>query len=452
MSDHLDNAPSAFRLPQRYGRITALASVPAGGNASHSANDAARFFARRGVPIEASPTAGGGVSLSGRVDPSRHGLFRDVLSQWAAEVGSVAKECAEAESTYDGDDGGFEHACAREERCQAHLDRICRDLGFPVVPGEGGRWAQAVGGACEHIAPLAEAFSNLRLNGRISRFPNRAITVARQGTCSPYGLPAVLLKLKGTCRVFSERVGLRLLEGSPRVIAVTEVAPAVILVENTPPLDNIWDETRFWAAWQNLAPDAWDFIEAWAAVRVLRYVEAGGREWKFYNHTHSPLNVVARADELPVVPRAVAIEPSRVTARWIRRRCCEIALALQLGAGSDSGLRRHVIGHLATPYPFLEPIGAASRTVAEVEQCLAKAASALHWELLCDENQGSNAAFLIERRQLAASACVGLRSLLTSLLALDFECRDELWDDSLPADQSAPSRAACDSETGCVEV
>lgn len=443
VSEILDHRHASLRLPQRYGRIIAVATPnQAAANTAQSAEEATRFFARRGVPIEAGPLPEGKISLAGKLDPSHHGHFRDLLHQWSEETDSVVAQCVEEDAGAD-DATGFEHACPREDRCQAQLDRICRDLGFPVVSGEGGRWAQAVGGSPEHIRPLAEAFANLRQNGRISRFPKRAITVARQGTCSPYGLPAVLLKLKGTCRVFSERVGLRLLECTPRVISVTEVAPAVILVENTPPLDNIWDEARFWSSWQSLAQDAWDFIDAWAAVRVLRYVETDEREWKFYNHTHSPVNVVERAAELPDTPQTTALEPSTVTASWLRRRCCEIALALQLGAGSDAGLRRHIIGHLATPYPFLQPPGSSAGTIAAVEQYLAKAASALHWELLSEENRGCDVELRVQRRELAARACVGLRSLLTDLICLNVPFLESAWEAPAPVAGFATANAGC---------
>jgi len=454
MSDHLNPGTGALRLPQRYGRITAMAVVPGCGDTSRQIEDeSVRFFARRGLPVVAKlQPESRELSLEGRGDPSRHDHFREILRQWSEQTGSEIRTCAEEEEA-DGDEtGGFEHACAREERCQALLDRICRDLGFPVVPGEGGRWAQAVGGAPEHIRPLAEAFASLRSAGRVSRFPNRGITVARQGTCAPYGLPAVLLKLQGTCRVFSERVGLRLLEATPRVISITEVAPAVVLVENTPPLDHIWDEARFWSAWQGLAQDAWAVIDAWAAVRVLRYVEAGGQTWKFYNHTHSPLNVVESASELPDAPAVAISSPSPAIARWVRRRCCEITLALQLGAGTDGGIRRHIIGHLATPYPFLQPIGDSAGAISAVEEYLAKAAAALHWELYCDENRGSDAAIKAQHRELAGRACVGLRSLQTGFLALNKEFLESGAEELVPCGAHIPASGACATEPDCALV
>jgi len=125
------------------------------------------------------------------------------------------------------------------------------------------------GGGADGQECLAEAFSALREQGRVSRFERQGITLARQGTYAPYGLPAMLLHLKGTCRVFSERLGLSLLEGSPRIPNLIELAPGVVLVEHTPPVDGIWDERRFWSAWQSLPLEAWRLVDAWAAVRLL---------------------------------------------------------------------------------------------------------------------------------------------------------------------------------------
>lgn len=380
---------------------------------------AVKFFARRGLPIAAEASGSeGDVTLTSRFDPSRYPLFRNVLGILASETGCDVRECTErAAPGATDDEGGFRNAWARDDRWQNRLDRIAPDLGFRTCAGEGARWAQAVGGPAEHLQPLEEAFAALRKNGRVSRFPQRQITVAREGTCAPYGLPAVILKLKGTCRVFSERLGSHLLEASPRLIALTEIAPGVALVENTPPLDNVWDDTRFWAAWQSLPPSAWDVVEAWAAVRVLRYVETAAASWRFYSPAHQTRNVVQTAEDLQPAPSTAPIIESVEAERWRQRRCCEIALALHLDARDDGGLHRHAIGNLATPYPFVHRLGGDAAGVRHIETYLARAATVLHWELLCREQAARGVVLTREYEGIVRDARSGLRQVQQGLLS-----------------------------------
>ncbi|HEY3414396.1 MAG TPA: hypothetical protein VGM51_15265 [Armatimonadota bacterium] len=445
MSDHSNARTPSSELPQRFGAIHAtvtpggMARNGAPGDLDELAAAAVRFFARRGLPIAAAPnTMDGTVTLAGRFDPSRHPLFRNVLSLWTAESGDETPGCfVTPEPGAADDEGGFRKAWAREERWQNRLDRIASDLGFRTCSGEGARWAQAAGGPAEHIRSLEDAFSSLRQDGRVSRFPRKQITVARQATCAPYGLPAVILKLKGTCRVFSERLGRDLLEASPRLISLTEVAPSVVLAENTPPLDNVWDDSRFWAAWQSLPPSAWEVVDAWAAVRVLRYVETPDGEWRFYAQTHQARNVVQAPEDLPAAPDQPPAIASAEAERWRRRRCCEIALALRLNAADDGGLCRHAIGNLAAPYPFVHRLNSNAPGVRAVETYLAKAATVLHWELLCREQAADGPVLTAEYAGIVRNARTGLRQVQQHLLSA--ACAYEVVDDE-PATVAARAR------------
>jgi hypothetical protein len=282
------------------------------------------------------------------------------------------------------DEGGFRHAWDRETRCQAWLDRISRDLGVPVAPGEGARWAQAAEGDQARVRILEDAFHTLRRDGRISRFPRRGITSARQGTCAPYGLPAVLLHLNGVCRVNVERLGSHLLQASPRLLCLTELQPGVVLVENTPPLDGIWDESRFWASWQSLPAEAWSDVGAWAAVRVLRYFESPAGRWEFFDRTTLPRKGESEVTVFDPAPVAGGVGESGEWTCWRRRRCAEIALALQPLHAIDDGLRSHVLGRLATPHPFLRPLGDDATVVTTIEEWLASAAATLNAAYLRD--------------------------------------------------------------------
>ncbi|HEY3268676.1 MAG TPA: hypothetical protein VGM37_17305 [Armatimonadota bacterium] len=407
VSDQIGETPLLPRLALRYGEITATVR-PSGAADPDVQDTCVRFFARRGLPVAAEPGPDAdGFALRGRFDPSRDPLFCEAVEQWRHESGCAVTEIERASGAAGADDAaGYQHDWEREARYRPLASKVANDLGFTPREPDGEEWSQALAGSAGSARVLADAFHTLRHNGRISRFPQRGITVARQGTCAPYGAPAMLLHLVGTCRQFSEKLGMHLLEATPRLKALSEIAPGVALVESTPRLDGIWDEARFWAAWQSLPQEAWSLVQGWAAVRVLRYVETPEGTDRIYAAAYLPRHITRAVDDLPSVPDHVARLNAPGAARWQERRCCEIALAL--GARTDASLRRHLCGSLATPHPFPRPLGPAAGDIRAIEDWLARAATALHTELLAPESAD---------RALIRIVREGLLRIQTALLA-----------------------------------
>jgi len=96
---------------------------------------------------------------------------------------------------------------------------------------------------------------------------------------------------------------------------------------------------------------------------------------------------------------------------WRARRLREVATARLLDGCDGAGLRRHVYGLLATPHPFVAPLGRSAGAVQAVEDWLAQAASALHLGLIAERTgwyDGSNGC---SSTALVAKACEGLRRI-----------------------------------------
>lgn len=382
-------------LPYRYGPLTAVLSVSdsmRGPEAldfrEHLAAQLDQFLHTRGV-ASAVQSAPHGLELHIRsnVEPALDEKITALLQTWARANKCLLRSVTRNEPEGVKDDvGGFRFAQEREERFDTCLLQVAAI--HPILSSRcaGDEWNQASGGNPAGVAALGEVFAQLRCVGHLSCFERQGLQLGCQGTLAPYGVPALMVQLTAPCKAVAERLGLWLLEGTPRIPVMWQAEPGILLFINTPPVDGILDESRFWQAFQGLPPQSWSSVRAWAAVRVLRWVKTPETECQYYDQGYLPRHSASLSnDGLPHFPPWPALDSPQLQA-WYARRAGEIAVALESVSGSDHDLLRHVCGRLAIPYPFAEPLGPNQAAVCSVEEYLARCGVALHQALLDAES------------------------------------------------------------------